>query len=163
MSRARGQFPLNIALALVWMFLHTEYTAINFVVGYLLGAVLIYLLVHKIAGRPFYLRRFLQAGKLTLIFFRELVIACMQVLVQVLSPHPDICPGIIKMDIYLRSPGQVTLLANMITLTPGTMTIGVENDNSALYIHTLNADKADEICAGIEKTFEKNILEVWGA
>lgn len=156
------QFGLNIALGLVWMLLHTAYTLVDFVVGYVLGAILIFLIAHLMVGRPYYLDRFFKALKLALIFLRELVIACMQVLYHVLQPELKIRPGIIKMDIYLQKPAQVTLLANMITLTPGTMTVEVAADNSALYIHTLDIDDADKICAGIERTFEKNILEVWG-
>lgn len=156
------QFGLNVALGVVWMFLHTAYTLVDFVVGFVLGAVLIYLIAHLMVGRPYYLDRFFKALKLLVIFLRELVIACWQVLVHVLKPELTIRPGIIKMDIYLDRPAQITLLANMITLTPGTMTVEVAADNSALYIHTLDIDDADKICADIERNFEKNILEVWG-
>jgi len=155
------QFGLNILLALVWAFLHTSYTLIDFSVGYVLGALIIWLVGSVIGRQKFYLRRFFKAVKLALIFFRELFIACMQVLYHVLQPRLKIRPGIIRMEIYLKTPAEITLLANMITLTPGTMTVEVAADHSALYIHTLHISDADEVCAGIERTFERNIWEVF--
>lgn len=154
------QFSLNIFLALVWAFLHTSYTAVNFATGYLIGAVIILLLGRIIGKKQFYLHRVVIGMKLFLIFIRELFVASMQVLYQVMQPKLKIRPGIIKMEIYLDTPLQIILLTNMITLTPGTMTVEVAEDNSAIFIHNLDIRDADAVCADIEKNFEKNIWEM---
>ncbi|MDO4581674.1 MAG: Na+/H+ antiporter subunit E [Bacillota bacterium] len=161
MSRAGTQIGLNILLAFIWTMLHTSYTIQDFVSGYIVGALLIYLLNTLIMRNRFYMRRLFLAFQLLLIFFWELIKACCQVLYQVFQPQLKIKPGIIKMDIYLESDAEITLLANMITLTPGTMTVEVAEDHSALYIHTLVIEDADAICAGIEKSFEQHIREVF--
>lgn len=154
------QFGLNIFLALVWAFLHTSFTAVTFAIGYLIGAVIIFVLSWISGKQQFYLHRVFIGIKLFLIFIRELFVASMQVLYQVLQPKLKIRPGIIKMDIYIDTPLQITILTNMITLTPGTMTVEVAADNSAIFIHNLDIRDADAVCANIEKKFEKNIWEM---
>ena len=155
------QLGLNIFLAFVWAFLHTSYTMGTFVSGFIIGALIIFVLGRMVGRQRFYLTRIFLALKLFLIFLRELFIASMQVLYQVMQPKIKIRPGIIKMEIYLDTPLQITMLTNMITLTPGTMTVDVAEDNSAIYIHNLDISDADEICAAIEKNFEKNIWNVF--
>ena len=155
------QFTINIFLALVWSFLHTSYTFVTLAEGFILGALIIFFMSKTLGNGRFYLRRALVALRLFGIFIKELFDASMQVLIHVLHPQLIIQPGIIKMDLYLDSPGQIVLLANMITLTPGTVTIEVTEDMSSIYIHALQAIDADEVCAHIEKTFERNIWEVF--
>ena len=155
------QIGLNIFLAFVWAFLHTSYTVGTFIAGYIVGAGIIFVLGRMMGNQRFYLARIFLALRLFLIFLRELFIASMQVLYQVLKPKLEIKPGIIRMEIYLDTPLQITLLTSMITLTPGTMTVDVAEDNSAIYIHNLDIRDADEICAAIEKNFEKNIWNVF--
>jgi multicomponent Na+:H+ antiporter subunit E len=161
MQKNVHQVALNVFLAMMWMLLQPTFTITKFVSGYILGMVLIYLIACKIAGHKFYMKRVFLALKLLGVFFVELLKACWEVMCHVLSPKLIIRPGIVKMDIYLQTDAQITLLANMITLTPGTLTVGVAPDNSALFIHALYIDDADELCAGIERTFERTILEVW--
>lgn len=154
------QLTTNVGISLVWAFLHTSYTFMDFAVGFVLGAIVIGFFGRVVGFEEFYLWRLLKGVKLFLIFLKELVVACMQVLYQVVQPQLQIKPGIIRMEIDLPTDFQVTLLANMITLTPGTMTMGVTPDNRALYIHVLNVDDADQVRVGIKKSFEDNIREV---
>ncbi|MFO7793241.1 MAG: Na+/H+ antiporter subunit E [Candidatus Saliniplasma sp.] len=75
----------------------------------------------------------------------------------------DINPGIIRIDTDLRSDTGVTLLANSITLTPGTLTIDTKKrlDKTFLYIHwidmkTMNIEKAgNEIKGDVERWLKK--------
>ena len=52
-------------------------------------------------------------------------------------------PGIVKVKTKLKSDSGVTALANSITLTPGTLTVDVANENE-LYVHWLVVESADE-------------------
>ena len=70
-------------------------------------------------------------------------------------------PGIVAMPIDLESDVQITLLANMITLTPGTITAEVSPDNKILYIHVLECEDAEGVIAGINNAFVKRIKGVW--
>ena len=68
-------------------------------------------------------------------FFVGLVKANLDVAKRVITGH--IRPGIVKVTPALRSDAGLTLLANSITLTPGTLTVDVDEEDRSLYIHCL--------------------------
>jgi len=50
-------------------------------------------------------------------------------------------PGIVKIDPELKTDFGISLLANSITLTPGTLTVDIDEDDNNLYIHWINVDQ----------------------
>ncbi len=97
---------------------------------------------------------------LLLSFLYELLLANLQVARIVLTPGLPISPGIVAYDTKLESDLAITSLANMITLTPGTLTMEVSDDKHRLFIHTLNLDDPDAVVASIRNAFEKYLLEL---
>ncbi len=97
-----------------------------------------------------------------LIFLRELVKSTLDVAVRVISPSLPINPGIVKVKTKLKSRLGRIVLANSITLTPGTMT--VETDGEYFYIHWIDiqADDIDAASAAIVHTFEKHLEVIFG-
>ena len=98
--------------------------------------------------------------KLTLIFFRELTLSNIAVLRVVLRPKMDIAPSIFAYPTDLRDDWEITLLSNLITLTPGTLVVHVSDDQRTLYIHAIDVDNIDDEIDSIKQTFEKAIKEV---
>jgi multicomponent Na+:H+ antiporter subunit E len=92
------------------------------------------------------------------VFMVELVKANIDVTRRVLSPTLPINPGIVKVDTHLKSKMARLILANSITLTPGTFTLEVHDD--AFYIHWIDVKHAEEAQAteDLVRKFEK-ILE----
>ncbi len=72
----------------------------------------------------------------------------------------DINPGIVKIDSDLHSQTGLTILANSITLTPGTLTIDTERrlDESKLYVHWIDVESMDRNKAG---SAIKGDIEEW--
>jgi len=93
-------------------------------------------------------------------FLYELVLANLSVARIVLSPSLPIRPGIIAYETKLESDLAITSLANMITLTPGTLTLDVSEDRRFLYIHTLNIQDPAEVAESIRYAFERILLEL---
>lgn len=154
------QILLNFVLALVWMFLSHSYNPTSFIIGFLLG-MLILLGFRRFFQTRFYLARVWSIIKLFCIFIRELILSNIAVLKVVLKPKLDMKPGIFALETELQSEWEITILANLITLTPGTLVIDVSEDNKILYVHAMNLD--DNIQSeidGIKNTFEKAIMEV---
>lgn len=91
-------------------------------------------------------------------FFRELVLSNLRIAAIVLSPDLPVSPGIIKVRTRLKSRMGRLMLANSITLTPGTMTVELEGE--WLYVHcvtvgSLDSERAtEEIAAGFERYLE---------
>ncbi len=153
------QILLNVVLALVWMFLSHSYNPSSFIVGYLLG-ILILLGFRKFFNSRFYLIKVWAVIKLFFLFIKELILANISVLKVIIKPKLDMKPGIFALKTDLKQPWEITLLANLITLTPGTLVIDVSDDNSTLYIHAMDINDVQLEIDGIKNSFEKAIMEV---
>lgn len=95
------------------------------------------------------------------VFIVELIKANIDVTKRVLSPSLPINPGIVKVDTHLKSKMARLILANSITLTPGTFTIEVHEDT--FYIHWIDVIHADERHAteDLVRKFEKLLEEIY--
>lgn len=153
------QMLLNVLIAVVWMFLSTSFTSQTFVIGYLIGILIIFVMRRYFKDR-FYLGWVWAALKLTLILLKELFLSNIAVLRIVLQPKMDIKPGIFAFPTDLRSDWEITLLANLITLTPGTLVVHVSDDQRILYVHAIDIDNVEEEIDSIKYSFEKAIKEV---
>jgi multicomponent Na+:H+ antiporter subunit E len=92
------------------------------------------------------------------IFFKDLALSVQDVAGLVLRPQKPFRSAIVAVPLDLRSDEGITLLSNMITLTPGTTTLHVSKDRSTLYAHVMNA--SDESVEQIKNGFERCIREV---
>lgn len=153
------QILINLIIAFSWMFLKNEWAFADFFVGYFWGLVIIFTMRRFIPGR-FYFERVLAAGKLLFLFLRELILANVQVIRDILRPKLTIEPGIFAMPTELKSEWEITLLSLLISLTPGTLVMDISDDNKVLYIHAMNIPDSDQAVAEIKNTFEKAIMEV---
>jgi len=95
-----------------------------------------------------------------LVFLKELLIANLDVAKRVLSPGLNINPGIVKIKTDLKTDVGKMLLANSITLTPGTLTVDIKDDY--LYIHWIDVGSKDieKATNDIAPSFEKLIKSV---
>jgi len=153
------QILLNFSIAIVWMFLNTSFTSQAFIIGYLIGLLVIFLM-RRYFKESFYLRRVWAVLKLGLIFLKELTLSNIAVLRIVLQPKMGIAPSIFAFPTELQHNWEITLLSNLITLTPGTLVVHVSDDQRTLYIHAIDVDDATEEIESIKNTFEKAIKEV---
>lgn len=153
------QILLNVLLAFVWMFLKVSYDPVSFLVGYFFGLLIIFTFRRFFHSR-FYLLRVIAVLNLILIFIKELLLSNIAVLKVILKPKLDIRPGIFALQTDLKEDWEITVLANLITLTPGTLVVDVSHDNKTLYIHAMDLEDAQEAIDSIKTTFEKAIMEV---
>ena len=89
--------------------------------------------------RPSFIR-FLRLLQLGGIFILELVWSTLSVTKEVLRPRVDIKPAIIAVPLDVVTDVQITVLANLVSLTPGTLSIDVSDDRRVLYVHVLTID-----------------------
>ncbi|KGX88952.1 Na+/H+ antiporter subunit E [Pontibacillus litoralis] len=153
------QIILNITIAIMWMFLNESYSFSVFVVGYLFGALLLFFL-QRFVPDEFYMKRVVKIIALIFLFIKELLLSNIAILKWVYKPKLDMQPGIFALPIDLKSNWEITLLANLITLTPGTLSIAISNDYSYIYIHAMDIDNVEEEINSIKDSFERAIKEV---
>lgn len=153
------QIMLNIFLAFLWMFFEGSMDATTFIVGYLLGLAIVFFMRRFYSSR-FYVYRLYAILKLLIIFLKELLLSNLAVLKVVFQPKLNIQPGIFALETKLEKDWEITLLANLITLTPGTLVVDVSEDNKTLYVHAMDIGDVDEAIESIRGSFEKAIMEV---
>lgn len=153
------QILLNFFIALVWMFMSSSMNATTFVVGYLIGFILV-IMMRRFFKERIYIVRLWAAFKLMLLFFRELILSNISVLLLVIRPKLTIQPMIFALPTELERDWEITLLSSLITLTPGTIVVNVSDDQNTLYIHAIHVNDVNEAIDSIKNTFEKAILEV---
>lgn len=94
------------------------------------------------------------------LFLRELVLSAVKVGWLALQPRLRLRPAIIAYPLTVTTDAQITLLANMITLTPGTLSVDVSDDRRWLYIHAIDVPSREALVGDIAAGFETRVLEV---
>ena len=90
----------------------------------------------------------------------ELIKASVQVAKYVIMPSKQTKSDIIKVPIVCNHPVQITLLANCISLTPGTLVVDLEKDNSILVVHIMFAENKKQVLEFIKLYLEPMIMDV---
>lgn len=151
-----------LVLLIYWIVLTGTFELSTLVTGVVLCFFLSFLtydfLTKDLKGRETFFPRFLMfvfvyIPELAFIFLFRIIEANVSVAKHVIKM--DINPGIVKIHTNLRSHTAVTALANIITLTPGTLTLDVKEtlEGNTLYVHwinveTLSSEEAGEIIKG---------------
>ena len=159
------RFSINwLFLMIVWIAFTTSFAAQELIVGGIVTALISFFTISlftcctlKILAptRLFYMSYYL------VIFVRELIKSNFDVARRVLTPSLPINPGIVKFKSELPTDFAKMILANSITLTPGTLSIDVIDDT--FYIHWIDVKTTnpEEAFTEIAETFEKILLKIF--
>ncbi|MFD1450436.1 MULTISPECIES: Na+/H+ antiporter subunit E [Oceanobacillus] len=153
------QILINVLLAILWMFLQNEYTFVSFLFGYLIG-ILILFVIRRFLKFDFYLKKVWAIIKLIYLFMIELIKANIDVVKVVLKPKQDHQPGIVAVRTSLESDFEISMLAALITLTPGTISMDFSDDSKTIYVHSIDVPDKEAMIKDIQDSFEKAIMEV---
>ena len=151
-------FALNAALAFVWVFITGIFTAVNMIVGFALAFVALYVPRH-IWGDTHYFRRTGGILRLFWVFLYELAVSGFTVAWLVFQPRMRFKSAIVDIPLDTESELEVTVFANLISLTPGTLSLDVSDDQRALYVHVMDCGDAESERHDMKQTFERNIRE----
>lgn len=155
------QFILNLFIATLWLLLQDEITPqfTTFLMGFFVGIGILYAM-HRFYGTQFYLRRVFSIIKLLWLFNWELLLSSYNVLKQITTPRLNITPGIFTYKTKLNGDWEITALALLLTLTPGSVVMEVSEEGDMFYIHAMDIEQSkDAVIRSIGK-FEEAIMEV---
>ncbi len=153
---------LILILALIWAAVTGVFSLPNLVLGALVALTATFLLRSRL-GAPLLSRRALAGARLLGLFIYELALSGIRVALLVLSPNMTrrLRPGFVAFPLGVASEGEIALLANLITLTPGTLSVDVSEDKKVLLIHVLVMREADALVQEIANGFERRVAEVF--
>ncbi|MBO6602232.1 MULTISPECIES: Na+/H+ antiporter subunit E [Paracoccaceae] len=152
-------FTLNIVLAISWAALTGNFTLTGLVVGFAFGSAALYVTRPLFPGSERYFLRAWRWIKLITLFLYELVVSSIEVVWDVLTPTQKSKPGIISMPLDAKGEMEVLLVTNLISLTPGTLSLDVTDDGKTLYIHAMFADDPDAIRKQLKQGMERWVIE----
>jgi multicomponent Na+:H+ antiporter subunit E len=93
------------------------------------------------------------------VFAVEMAKSVMAVSAWVLRREQGFRPAIIAIPLDARTDAEISLFADMITLTPGTTSLHVSEDRKILYVHAMDAPDPEAAAAEMKRTFETRVLE----
>jgi len=151
---------LSVWLGAVWLLL-----ANSFSVGHLVMATILALVV-PVISRMFWPEvldavRHRRAYPLLRVFLWDLLVANLVVAVRIISFWRTLRPAWIVIPLDLRNPTAITVLANMITLTPGTVSSKLTADRLELLVHVLDTDDPEGEVNNIKQRYERPLQEIF--
>ncbi len=149
----------NLLLATCWVFLTGSFGVANYFFGFFVGYLVI-AVMHKLApdleDYPQRLPRFL---KFLCFFIWELVLSNFKIAMDIITPPWHMQPGVIRYELNAKTNLEITMVANFISLTPGTLVMDVSEDKTALFVHAMYLRDEEEVLADLRE-LEERLLEV---
>jgi multicomponent Na+:H+ antiporter subunit E len=151
-------FVINLALAIGWAALFSAFTLPSLATGFAVGYAILWLL-SPLFGDSRYCQKLLDLVRLMLHFLWELLVSSLQVAWDVLTPMHRSRPGIVAVPIDAKTDFEITTLANLVSLTPGTLSLDLSSDHKTLYVHAMFVDDPETIRRDIKQGMERRVLE----
>jgi multicomponent Na+:H+ antiporter subunit E len=151
---------LHMMLAILWAMATGALNLPSLLLGFIIAGGVLHF-AGPALGNPRYAVRAFRVVGLVFYFLRELLVSSVRVAVDVLRPSLTMTPAVIAVPIALGDDAQVTLLANLISLTPGTLSIDVAADGSTLYVHAMYGEDPEGVRQHIKHEYERRIQEVF--
>lgn len=154
----------NLFLALIWVAVTRVLTPLNFALGFVLGFVILGMLgLRGVVASPRYGRKVFRLLAFAGFFLYELVVANVRMAGEVFRPRRELKPGVVAVPLDIKGDSAIALLANVITLTPGTLSLDVSQDRQTLYVHVMKIPGGDvnQVIHEIKHGFERRLIELF--
>ncbi|MDK2847133.1 MAG: multicomponent Na+:H+ antiporter subunit [Desulfuromonadales bacterium] len=149
-------------LPLIWMALTGDFSAGNFLLGFVISSLALWISHPGGESVPliFYLKKIILWTKFLGFFLVELILASLRVAYDVLTPRHHMRPAVLGIPLDLEGDLEITFFANIITLTPGTLSLDVSSDRKTLYIHAMYIDDVQQFKKNLKNRLERRIMEL---
>jgi multicomponent Na+:H+ antiporter subunit E len=107
-----------------------------------------------------YFKKFPKTINLAGYFLKELAISNLRVLWDVITPRHINRPGIIGVPLTAQTDLEIFIVASLISLTPGTLSVDLSEDRKTLFVHVMFLDDVERTRADIKNGLERRVLEV---
>lgn len=148
---------LTVVLALVWGAVRADFSPANLLFGLVVGLGSLWVIRHRFDARAF--KRLGHMARLIGQFATELVLSSLRVAKATLSPRMNFRPAIVAVPLTARSDLEIMLLANLISLTPGSLSVDISDCRTTLYVHVMDVHDPEQLVRDIKEGFERRVLE----
>jgi multicomponent Na+:H+ antiporter subunit E len=148
----------NILLALIWAATTEAFSAANLTLGFVLGFALLFF-VGPVFGQQKYFRDVYDIIALFVFFVVELVVANLRMAYYVIMPLNRMRPAVIAVPLEELDETELAVFSNLITLTPGTLSLDVSDDRRVIYVHFMWYDDAESARSNLKRGFEQRVIK----
>ena len=160
LDRLRFPHPwLSLTLFVMWQFLSDGISGGSIVLGLILAWIIPLMTQGFWPDPPTLLKAWKTPAYLLRVLW-DIVVASVDVARLILSPREP-RPMFSCYTLELKDPLAISILASTISLTPGTVSADVSDDNTLLLIHALDAEDEQEVIDTIRNRYEKPLLEMF--
>ncbi len=152
-------FVWILLLSILWAAMTEEFTLSNLGIGFVLSYIILYASQH-VLGVSGFITKFPRFLAFIPFFAMEFIKANLRVAYDIVTPTYHMRPAIVAIPLEAKTDEEITSLANLISLTPGTLSLDVSTDRKVLYIYTMFIRDRDSFVREIKEGLEKRILEV---
>ncbi|WP_164104077.1 Na+/H+ antiporter subunit E [Candidatus Laterigemmans baculatus] len=149
----------NLLLAFVWSLMIAEFSVASLIMGFAFGFLLLWLFQPLVGGSS-YFGKVRQIVRFSLFLAKEIVRANLHVAWHVITPSSFFKPGIIAVPLEPQTDFEATLLANILTLTPGSFSVDISTDRRVLYVHVMDVENAERTRWELKEQYETPLLEI---
>lgn len=157
------QIIYAVIMAVIWCLFHENFAIPTFLSGLLISVGILFFLRRAFYDKLF-TNRIFAVIRFGVIFLIELIKANLTVIriVYLKNLKSKLKPGFLELPLTVQSDFGITLLADAITLTPGTLSVDISPDKKFLYVHFLHVEDSGQAKADIKNILEKPILDILG-
>lgn len=149
---------VNIILTLVWAGLFGGITLETLTTGFFVSYLLLYFVTRGQKGHDGYFGKLPRFARFLAYYLWELVQSNAIIAYDVLTPTHHMRPGVIGIPIEAETDLEITVLANLITMTPGTLSLDISNDRKTLYVHAMYIRDPEKLRSDIKQNLERRVL-----
>ncbi|MBA2500966.1 MAG: Na+/H+ antiporter subunit E [Chitinophagaceae bacterium] len=153
------RFLMNVLLTVIWVALTGSFDYLNFIFGFLVSFFVMWIISRNTDDRKYFTIAFKVLG-FFFFFLYEFFKATIEVAYEVMTKRFQMKPGIIKMPLDAKTDLEITLLSNLISLTPGTLVLDVSEDRTVIYIHGMYVEDKVKFINSIKEGLEKPLLSI---
>jgi multicomponent Na+:H+ antiporter subunit E len=151
-------FGTNLLFAIAWVAITGTVTLSGLLIGFVIGYFVLWML-QPLIGDSRYPTRVRAWVKLVVMFLYELVVSSVSVLADILTPQHMSKPAIIDVPLDVKTDAGILLVTNLISLTPGTLSLDVSPDRKTLKVHAMFADDEEALRRSLKDGMERWVID----
>jgi len=151
-------FLIHLTFSFLWAALLGSYDFLTLLSGFVIGFALFALTLRE--QTELYRYRVLAVIRFIGFYLGEILKSNLRIAFDVVRVKPQTKPGIVAIKIDGLDPRSAVLVANLITMTPGTLSLDISDDGNFIYVHCLYLQDPEETRRSIEKDYVDRITSL---
>jgi multicomponent Na+:H+ antiporter subunit E len=155
----KSMFLNNLVLAIIWVMATGTLTEENFIFGFLISFGILYIITINRQDRK-YFTLLPKLFSFFLFMFWEIIKANLATVKESLYAKSKLEPALVKIPLTVESDLEITILAIMVSVTPGTLVMDISDDKKVMYVHVMHLSSRQDLIDEVKNKFEKRLLEI---